>query len=149
MDPLSIFGLQLIMSLFAYSLLARWYVGPWLNRKPKTQALSLLVFPHTLRHLGLVFLVPGIPTQTLPGFFANPVAFGDLASAVLAILSVIALRRQWRGALALVWVFNIVGTVDLVNALRHAEAVPLLGAAWYIPTYTGYWDVKIEETLRL
>lgn len=35
----------------------------------------------------------------------------------------------------LVWVFNIVGTVDLLYALSHPDAVPSLGAAWYIPTF--------------
>ena len=33
------------------------------------------------------------------------------------------------------WIFNIVGTVDLVNALRHQGVVDLLGAAWFIPTF--------------
>ena len=37
-------------------------------------------------------------------------------------------------ALALVWLFNVVGTVDLVNALRHTGVAPLFGSAWYIPT---------------
>ncbi len=35
---------------------------------------------------------------------------------------------------ALVWLFNIVGTVDLANALRHVDVAPKFGAAWYIPT---------------
>ncbi|MEE8056050.1 MAG: hypothetical protein V3T38_08400, partial [Gammaproteobacteria bacterium] len=39
------------------------------------------------------------------------------------------------GALALVWLFNIVGTVDLLNALRHVNVAPAFGAAWYIPTF--------------
>ncbi|MEE9147889.1 MAG: hypothetical protein V3U27_10905, partial [Candidatus Tectomicrobia bacterium] len=36
---------------------------------------------------------------------------------------------------ALVWLFNIVGTVDLLNALRHLDVAPAFGAAWYIPTF--------------
>ena len=35
----------------------------------------------------------------------------------------------------LVWLFNSVGTVDLLNALRQAEAVPHLQTTWYIPTF--------------
>jgi uncharacterized integral membrane protein len=38
-------------------------------------------------------------------------------------------------ALPLVWLFSIVGTVDLANALRQAEAVPYLLTTWYIPTF--------------
>ena len=30
---------------------------------------------------------------------------------------------------------NLVGTVDLMNALRQAEAVPHLGVTWFIPTF--------------
>ena len=54
---------------------------------------------------------------------------------VLALLALIALRTGWARALALVWLFNIVGTVDLLNALRQANVVPDFGAAWYIPTF--------------
>ncbi len=54
---------------------------------------------------------------------------------MLALFVLIALRSRWAGTTALVWVFNVVGTVDLLNALRHAEAVPHLQAAWYIPTF--------------
>jgi len=73
--------------------------------------------------------------QGLPDSFAIPTAYGDLISAVLALLALGALRTGRTGALVLVWIFNIVGTVDLVLALSHADAVPLIGAAWYIPTF--------------
>ncbi len=53
---------------------------------------------------------------------------------MLALLAIVALRSRWRAAPALTWVFNIVGSVDLVNALRHTDVAPLFGAAWYIPT---------------
>ncbi|MFB3077507.1 MAG: hypothetical protein ACE1Y4_05815, partial [Lysobacterales bacterium] len=87
------------------------------------------------RPIGMVFLVPGVVVQPLPGGFANPAAYGDLVTGVLALLALIALRTGWAGALALVWLFNIVGTVDLLNALRHVNVVPYFGAAWYIPTF--------------
>ncbi len=83
----------------------------------------------------MVFLVPGIAAQPLPDSFAIPAAYGDLISALLALLALIALRTGRTWALVLVWIFNIVGTVDLLYALSHADAVPDLGAAWYIPTF--------------
>ena len=135
MDPLAIFGLQLVLSLIVYALIAKWYVTPWLAEKPIHQALMPLIFPHALRHLGLTFFVPGVVAQPLPSFFANTVAYGDLVSGLLALLSLVALRGGWGLALPLVWLFNIVGTADLLNALRHADAVPDLGATWYIPTF--------------
>ncbi len=135
MDTLAIFGLQLVLSLIVYTLMAKWYVAPWLAEKPIHLALIALIFPHAFRHIGLAFLVPGLVAQPLPSSFAFPAAYGDLVSGLLALLSLLALRRGWGLALPLVWLFNIVGTADLLNALRQADAVPHLGTTWYIPTF--------------
>ena len=135
MDTLAIFGLQLVLSLVVYALIAKWYVTPWLAKKPMREALMPLIFPHALRHVGLTFLVPGVVANPLPSFFANTAAYGDFISGLLALLSLAALRAGWGSALPLVWLFNIVGTADLLNALRHADAVPNLGAMWFIPTF--------------
>ena len=135
MDMLGIFGLQFFLSLVLFSLLAKWFLAPWLKDKPQSEALFWLTLPHAVRHMGMVFLVPGVVSQSLPSSFAAPAAYGDLTSGVLALLVLIALRNRWPATTALVWLFNVVGTVDLLNALRQADAVPHLGAAWYIPTF--------------
>ncbi len=135
MNPPAIFGLQFFLSLVVWGLIAKWLVTPWLATKPPNEALFWLTLPHAFRHIGMVFLVPGIAAQPLPASFAAPAAYGDLLSGVLALLALVALRTGWRGTIALVWFFDIVGTVDLFNALRHADVVPDLGAAWYIPTF--------------
>ena len=135
MDTLAIFGLQVVLSLIVYALMAKWFVTPWLAEKPIHQALIPLIFPHAFRYMGLVFLVPGVVARPLPGAFATPAAYGDLVTGVLALLALIALRAGWARALAVVWLFNIVGTVDLLNALRHVNVVPGFGAVWYIPTF--------------
>ena len=97
------------------------------------QALFYLTLPHAFRYMGMVFLVPGVVAQSLPGTFARSAAYGDLITALLALLALFALRTGWAWALALVWLFNVVGTVDLLNAVRQQNVVPHLGAAWYIP----------------
>ncbi len=135
MDTLAIFGLQFSLSLIVYTLMAKWYVAPWLAEKPIHLALIALIFPHAFRHIGLAFLVPGLVAQPLPSSFAFLAAYGDFVTGLLALLSLVALRGGWRLALPLVWLFNIVGTVDLLNALRQAEAVPHLQTTWYIPTF--------------
>jgi len=135
MDTLAIFGLQFFLSLLLYGLLAKWIVTPWLKEKTQSQALFWLTLPHATRHVGMVFLVPGVVSESLPSAFAIPAAYGDLTAGVLAMLVLIALRSHRPGTIALVWLFNVIGTVDLLNALRQAEAVPHLGAAWYIPTF--------------
>lgn len=135
MDTLEIFGLQLVLSTIVYALIGRWYVVPWLAEKTTNQALMILTLPHAFRHLGMVFLVPGVVDQSIPVFFATSAAYGDLASGLLALLALVALRRAWSGALIIVLLFSLVGIIDLLNALRHADAVPHLGAAWYVPTF--------------
>ena len=118
-----------------WGVIAKWSLGPWLEKKSSHEALYWLTLPHAFRYIGMVFLVPGVVARPLPGAFANPAAYGDLVTGVLALLALIALRTGWARALALVWLFNIVGTVDLLNALRQANVVPDFGAAWYIPTF--------------
>ena len=134
MDIQAIFGLQFLLSLLAWSVLARFLLSPWLAKLPRHEALLWLSLPHAFRHVGMVFLVPGVVYQPLPTEFANPAAYGDLVTGVLALVAIIALRSRWSVAIALVWLFNIVGTVDLANALRHVDVAPNFGAAWYIPT---------------
>ncbi|MDV3350192.1 hypothetical protein QGP82_15910 [Leptothoe sp. LEGE 181152] len=73
--------------------------------------------------------------QPLPGAFANAATYGDFISGLLALFSLITLRAGWRFSLPLVWLFNIVGAGDLINAFRQTEVVPYFGATWYIPTF--------------
>ncbi len=134
MDTLAIFGLQFVLSLVVWGLIAKWLVAPWIETKSPHDALFWLTLPHAFRYMGMVFLVSGVVARPLPVAFAIPAAYGDLVTAVLALLALIALRTGWGRALALVWLFNIVGTVDLLNALRQASVVTDFGAAWYIPT---------------
>ncbi len=129
----AIFFLQFSLSLLVFGLLARWLLAPWLAQQAIQQALFWLIIPHAFRHIGMVFLVPGM-VASLPQNFALAAAYGDLAAGILAILALIALRNGWKTALLFVWVFNLAGTVDLINALSHMEVISSLGAAWYIPT---------------
>lgn len=135
MSMLEIFGLQFVLSLIGFSLIAKWYVAPWLAEKPANQALMLLLIPHAFRHLGLVFLVPGVVASTMPDSFAVTAGYGDLASGLLALSSLIVLRAGWGFAVPLIWLFSLVGILDLASALRQADTVPHFGAAWYIPTF--------------
>ena len=135
MTPQEIFVLQFLLSLVVTGLLARWTLAPWLDSLPQRKALFWLTVPHAFRHVGMVFLVPGVVAQPLPEGFAVPAAYGDLVTGLLALLALVLLRTGWAGALALVWLFNVVGTVDLLNALRHVNVVRDFGASWYIPTF--------------
>jgi len=135
MNIQAIFGLQFLLSVIIISFLLKWKVTPWLNKQSLNNALFWLTIPHAFRHIGMVFLVPGLLTQPLPNSFAIPAAYGDLAAGLPAFIALIALQYKWGGALVLVWIFNIVGMVDILNALRHIDVAPSFAAAWYIPTF--------------
>lgn len=135
MSPPQIFGLQFAMSLVVYGLIARWYVAPRLAALPLPRALTPLLLLHATRYLGMVFLVPTVVGGTLPSEFALPAAYGDLLASWLALLAIVALRAGWSVALPLVWLFSVVGAVDLVHALVQGYRLQVqLGAAYYIPT---------------
>ncbi len=134
MDIQAIFGLQFLMSILAWSVVVGLLLGPWLAGKTRPEALLWLSVPHAFRHIGMVFLVPGMVDGPLPPEFAYPAAYGDLATGALALVAILALRARWSGALALVWLFNLLGTIDLANALRQGDVAKQFEAAWYIPT---------------
>jgi hypothetical protein len=135
MSVQAIFGLQFILSALVFALLAKWVIAPRLDKLSIQEALFWLTIPHAFRHIGLVFLVPGVIDQPLPESFDAAAAYGDLASGLLAVCVLIALRSGWTVAIPAAWALTIVGTADLVNALRQADAIPDFGAAWYIPTF--------------
>ncbi len=135
MDTQLIFVLQFLLSLVVVGLLARWYAVPWLAEKSLDVALMALLVPHAFRHIGMSFLVPALNQPGIPADFATAAAYGDLLSGILALVALIALKGRWAIAIPLVWIFNLVGSVDLANALRQADAVLYMGPTWFIPTF--------------
>ena len=135
MTIMGIFFVQFLLSLIVLSFLAAWYLAPWLASISTSTALIVLLLPHTFRHIGLSFLVPNLNSGGLPEAFANSAGYGDLASALLALVAVVALRYKVFLAIPAIWLFNILGTIDLANALRQAEVIGYFGATWFIPTF--------------
>jgi len=69
-----------------------------------------------------------------PAEFLRTVGLLDLSTAILAIISVIALKNKWSLAIPLVWIFNIVGFGDLITAFPQFFGLELynhnLGFIW-------------------
>ncbi len=109
---------------------------PALGSLPRATALIPLLLIHSFRHVGMAFLIPGVTAEALDPRFANPAAYGDLLAAALALAAIIALRFNFALAIPLVWIFNIEGFVDLLNALYHGFRYTPdghLGATYFIP----------------
>jgi hypothetical protein len=90
-----------------------------LFRDPRTSA--LLVLPHTLRVLGVVFLIVMIQGQ-LPAAFAVPAGLGDIAIGVAAPFLARRLARG-RAARHAVVRFHVLGILDLVMAAGIAALI--------------------------
>src|SRR5262245_35747661 len=136
MQPEVLFGISVLLSFVVWGTIAAKDIWPALRKKPRAEALRVLLLVHAFRFVGLSFLIPGVVSPELPDAFARPAALGDLATCLLALLSIATLRS--RPGIVVVWVFNIVGTVDLINAFYKANrlgmAPGLQGAAYFIPT---------------
>ena len=138
MEPIVLFGVKFTFSLAAYALAAWWYLAPRLSRLPREVALVPLVWIHVFRIVGGTILAPGAVDAAVPMEFRTMIGYGDIATALLALLALIALRRRFSGAIALVWLFLVVGLLDTVNAIiqsmRFSVFTQGLGFNWVIVT---------------
>jgi len=136
MDPIVLFGIQFTLSLVAYTLIAFWYVAPRLSGLPRGEAVMPLLWVHAFRIVGGTILAPGAVDVGVPTEFREMIGYGDLATSVLALLALIALRNRFPGAIALTWLCIIVGTADTVNAIiqsvRDSVFAYALGVNWVI-----------------
>ena len=136
MTPIALFSIQFSLSLAAYALIAIWYVMPRLYGKPRLPALQPLVWVHAFRMIGGTVLAPGAVGAGVPLEFQRMVGIGDLVTAFLALLALIALRARASSAIALVWLVVSVGMADTVNAIiqsmRYGVFTHALGVNWVI-----------------
>jgi hypothetical protein len=134
----SIFRIDMALGYLAWALCIATYVWPRLRVMDRVEAHRAIATFNSFRFFGLVFLLPGFVGPNLPEGFATPAAYGDFATALLAILALLTVRVRflfW----SLVWAFNLIGLADLVMDTVHAVSLDLpsvagqLGAGYAIP----------------
>jgi hypothetical protein len=133
-----IFLIHLILGYVACLLCFSVYVLPRLKSLDRMEAQRVIATFHSFRFFGLVFILPGVIGPHLPSGFATFAAYGDFATGVLALSTLLAVRVR-----PLFWVFvvafNLVGAVDILVDYYHAIHVGLpalagqLGGAYAIP----------------
>lgn len=130
------FVLSVVGAFLTSSVIATTYVWPAVSAMPRHQALRLLAAFHAFRFFGMNFMVAGFVSPQMNASFGAQVGWGDLIAAVLALLSMAALSWRWSIAIPLVWLFNVWGTLDLLNAyyMGVKSGDPgLMGAGIYVP----------------
>jgi hypothetical protein len=139
MSPTTLFAVQFTFSLVLFALVAKWYISPALNRVPVSAALVPLFLVHVLRYLPSSAFAPGQVDAKVPTEAMAAIAYGDLGSAVLALIGALFVRYRWSGALAVAWIVNIVTSIDWLYAGFLAAANRLvtypMGGNWYIINY--------------
>jgi hypothetical protein len=139
MSPTALFGVQFTFSLVLSALIAKWYVWPALRRLPARTALVPLFLVHALRYLPSSAFAPGQVDPKMPAHAMAAIAYGDLVSAVLALIAALFLYYGWTGAIFVAWVVNIVSGADWLRASFIAASNQLptyyMGGNWYIINY--------------
>src|SRR5258707_5516304 len=131
-----LFAVSSAFGLAVWGAVAWHYLWPALRERRSPENLKPILLLHGFRFLGLAFVVPGVVSLALPAAFAQPVAFGDFITAILALLALATLGT--RTGTALTWVFNIFGTADLLFAFYLGSRISLpdtpglLGAGYFI-----------------
>lgn len=137
MSAIAVMYTEFTMSLAAFVLIAAWYVVPALRARPFHAAVAPILLLHSFRHFGLFYITAMAVPSPPPLGFAAATAYGDVATALLALIALVAVRRSRRLAVPLVWAFNLVGFIDLVvatiNAQRHDLAAYSIGVAYILP----------------
>src|SRR3954447_24125361 len=124
MSTETLFQTQLVLGYVAWLLCFGAYILPWLRSMDRVAAQRAIATLHSFRFFGLVFILPGIVSPSLPAGFAVFAAWGDFATGVLAMLALAAVRIRplfWLFIIA----FNVTGTVDLVVDYYEAVRVEL------------------------
>jgi len=136
------FGMSAVAGLIAWFTIFSTLIWPKIKNQPDVQKLKTLTAVHFFRYFGTTFLMVGLVTHKLPAGFADPAAFGDLIALVLAYIAFSGLQRSQtnksKPQLTPVWIFNVVGAIDLLLAFALG---PLLlkdpadfGVTYLIPT---------------
>jgi hypothetical protein len=136
-SPQLAFLISIVFGFLAWGLVIARYVWPALRALQGPERFRPILLLHCFRFVGLSFLVPGVVSPELPLAFAQPAAYGDLMASFLALVSLALLRA--RIGTAVLWVFNLWGTADLLYAYYQGViGAPLragqLGAGYFIPT---------------
>src|SRR6202023_3334210 len=131
------FVLSVIGACIASFVVVKLYVWPTLRSLPRYNSLPILASVHAFRFLGMNFIVIGFVSPALSSAVGDQIAWGDFVAAVLALFSIAALTWRWAFAIPIVWILNLWGTADLLNAyykgVTQVADVGLFGAAIYIP----------------
>ncbi len=141
MNNFIIINLQALTGTVALVLAFKWWIRPRIAHLSIQDALLPFVYLNIFRYLGLNFMTKEQFYEGFPTEFLTTVGIWDFATAILAIITAIALKNKWSFAIPLAWVFNIFGFADLITAFPQFFGLKMydqdLGTIWLVFTTFG------------
>jgi hypothetical protein len=134
------FFISYAVAFLVFGLIGKWYVWPSIRDRALKPALTPLLLYSCARVNGLMFLMPGLVSPELPSVFAVPTAYGDLTAVLLALIALACVRFESAFAVPMVWLFNIVGLLDLIYGNISSMAYSVDPAQWG----TAYYLVVVN-----
>jgi len=135
-----IWGITVAFGFLAWGVFGAQYIWPAISKREWAEALRPILVLHGFRYVGMAALIPGVVSPQLSTtVFARDLAYGDLLAATLALIALATLKTGF--SQPLVWIFNIWGTADLLNAFYQGSRISLantpgsLGADYFIPAF--------------
>lgn len=129
---------NLVLNTLIFNLAYVWLLKPHMDKIAPVRVVMPILLLESMRHLGLMFLTPGVVGAGIPLQFAWPTAVGDCIAAALAMTAAVLIQRRSPFALRALLVFSIVGTADFIMAIvlnRMYQPNVHLGAAYWIPAF--------------
>jgi hypothetical protein len=103
-----------ILNFIVFALIAGWYVAPWLARRQRVEALTVLLWIQAFRHVALQIFSAQQFGFAVSDSARDQIAAGDLIGTLLAVAAIVALRYRWRFAAVLLWLLVAETVLDLV-----------------------------------
>lgn len=118
-----------LFSLVVFGTMARWYVAPWLRTLKRGAALVPLVWIHVFRYVALQSFSAQRDGFPISDGGVIDIVGGDVAGAIIAFATLVALRNRPRLAIPLAWLLVAETTIDTTINIRGGIRENLMGAA--------------------
>jgi hypothetical protein len=116
-------------SLIIFATAARWYVAPRLRTLSRADALTPLVWLHAFRYVALQAFSAQHAGFPISDRGLTEIVVGDVIGAIIALATIVALRRRAPVAIPLAWLLVAETVFDTVTNIRGGVHENLLGAA--------------------
>jgi len=120
-----IFQLSIISGFFAWGTIY-YMVATKAPADPSYRWIESLAVIHVFRYIGLIAFVPrhfDAAAMGLPTSFQYIAGFGDWIAGALAMVTIVAVRRNWSLAIPIAWVFAVLALLDNLNAAGQVASL--------------------------